>query len=111
MVSQDDLPTGNLHLTKRTYLLLRRDYFYTESTRPTGENPLFLSVTGYLAIAVLGLAILWAIFQGFGLYLPGVGLLLLPLLGLFFVFFALHAVFSITSLLWRLGRVVSSGLS
>lgn len=107
MTTQDELPTGNLLLllllVERSYRLLRRDYFYTEATRPDGENPLLLNVTGYLAIAVVVVT--------FGSAATGVlqssvllGELVLVMLAGFFVCFGVHLVCWTAGLLWRLSQ-------
>lgn len=108
MVSQDELPTGNLHLAERTSLLLRRDYFYTGSTRPTGENPLLLNVTGYLAISVVALAFLGSFNSWLEMDVLFLGALTVVLLELFFVCFVLHLVLETVSTLWRIARGLAS---
>lgn len=103
MVSEDDVPTGNLQLAERTYLLLRRDYFYTGSTRPTGGNPLLLNVSGYIAISVIALAYLGWFYEWLGFGVPHLQDLALASLGLFFLCFGVHLVLWTASLLWRAG--------
>lgn len=103
MVTQDDLPTGNLHLAERTYLLLRRDYFYTGPTRPSDENPLLLNVTGYLAIFFVSLLYLGLFYERIGFDVPVLRAFVGVLLELFILCFGLHLVLSLLSGIWRIG--------
>lgn len=104
MATEAKLPTGNLQLTRRVSLLLRRDYFYTEPTRPTGGNPLPLNLTGYLALSVILLTLLGSYYQAIGIDVPGLGTLTHVLLGLFFLSFGVHLVLWTTGVLWRVVR-------
>lgn len=102
MAAEAKLPTGNLQLTRRVSLLLRRDYFYTEPARPTGDNPLFLNVSGYLAISLVLLVLLDSYFSWLGLSMPGAAALTSASIGLFFLCFPIHLVLWAVSKLWRI---------
>lgn len=104
MATETNLPTGNLQLTRRVSLLLRRDYFYTEPARPTGGNPLLLNLTGYLAISVVLLALLGSYYQAIGIAVPGLGTLTHVLVGSFFLCFGVHLVLWTAGVLWRVVR-------
>lgn len=97
------VPTGNLRIAARIRHLLRRDYFYTEQTRPSGGNPLLLNVTGYLALLMV-LEVLLGYY--FTLVQTDVGSLGYHVTELTFAFFSLsfvlHLVLWIVGSLWRI---------
>jgi hypothetical protein len=102
--SPPPVPVGNLRIGARIRWLLRRDYFYTEPTRPTGENPLLLNLTGDLALAMFLEVFLGYYFRAIHTDLFLVGYVAELTLSVFLLVFVLHLVLWTVSVPWRILR-------
>lgn len=102
--SPPTVPTGNLRIISRMRRLLRRDYFYTESTRPTDGNPLLLNLTGYLALSVLLSVLLGYYFRAMHTDVFVLAALVEVLITLLPLVLGLHLFLWTAGTLWRILR-------
>jgi hypothetical protein len=96
------VPVGNLRIFARLRWLLRRDYFYTEPSRPTGENPLLLNVSGYLALAMFVEVALGYYMRAIHTDVFVLGYIIELTMSIFILFFLLHLVLWAVSVIWRI---------